>query len=72
MPSTSIKANHEAVKFLWDKNIHNAKEISSQTGVSLRSCKRYVTILQKTDNISEIHQSGCPQKLTLQNVSKLE
>ncbi len=64
MPSTSIKANREAVKFLWDKNIHNAKEISSRTGVPLRSCERYVAILRKTDNIPEIHRSGRPRKLT--------
>ena len=55
MPSTSIKANREVVKYLWDKNIHNAKEISNRTGVPLRSCERYVAILRKNGNIPEIH-----------------
>jgi transposase len=64
MPSTSIKANREVVKYLWDKNIHNAKEISNRTGVPLRSCERYVAILRKNGNIPEIHRSGRPRKLT--------
>ena len=64
MPLTSIKANCEVVKYLWNKNIHNAKEISNWTGVPLRSCERYVAILRKNGNIPEIHRSGRPRKLT--------
>jgi transposase len=64
MPSTSIKANREAVKFLWKQNVRNAKEISSRTGVPLRSCERYVATLQKNGKIPDIHRSGRPRKLT--------
>lgn len=64
MPSTSIKANREAVKFLWMKNIRNAKEISNRTGVPLRSCERYVAALRKSGKIPDIHRSGRPRKLT--------
>lgn len=64
MPATSIKANRDAVKFLWNKNIRNAKEISSRTGIPLRSCERYVAALRKNGKIPDIHRSGRPRKLT--------
>ncbi|GET03812.1 hypothetical protein GLOIN_2v1482460 [Rhizophagus clarus] len=46
------------------KKIRNAREISPKTGVPLRSCERYVELLEKTGKITIGHQSGRPRKLT--------
>ena len=64
MPTISIKANRETVNFLWKQNIRNAKEISSRTGIPLRSCERYVATLKKNGKIPDIHRPGRPRKLT--------
>jgi len=45
MSSNPIKA----VNFLWKQNIRTPKEISSKTGVPLRTCQRYVALLKKSD-----------------------
>ncbi|CAH1758239.1 6836_t:CDS:1, partial [Entrophospora sp. SA101] len=64
MSSNPIKANHNAVNFLWKQNIRTPKEISNKTGIPLRTCQRYVTILKKNGKIPEIHRSGRPRKLS--------
>ena len=64
MSSNPIKANHNAVNFLWKQNIRTPKEISNRTGIPLRTCQRYVTILKKNGKIPEIHRSGRPRKLS--------
>lgn len=47
MSSNSVKANRIAVNFLWKQNIRIPKEISSRTGIPLRTCQRYVALLKK-------------------------
>lgn len=64
MAPTSIKTNREIVKSLWKQNVRNAKEISSKTGIPLRSCERYISFLRKNGRIPDIHRSGRPQKLS--------
>ena len=64
MSSNPIKANRSAVNFLWKQNIRTPKEISSKTGVPLRTCQRYVALLKKNKKIPEIRRSGRPRKLS--------
>ncbi|CAG8468032.1 14416_t:CDS:2 [Rhizophagus irregularis] len=47
MTLTTFEKNRNAVNLLWGQNIRNAREISQITGVSLRSCERYVSSLKK-------------------------
>ena len=59
MAPTPIKTNRELVKFFWKQNVRNAKEISKKkTGIPLRSCERYVSILRKNGQLPKIHRSG--------------
>jgi transposase len=65
MPSP-LEIQRNAVKLLWQQNVRNAKEISQQLGIPLRSCVRYVSILNKTDNLSINYSPGRPRKLSPQ------
>lgn len=62
MPS-SLEIQRNSVKSLWNQNVRNPKEISDRLCIPLRSCERYVSFLNKTDNISIGHSSGRPRKL---------
>ena len=64
MSPTSVESSCEAVKSLFNQNITNAAIISRQTGVPLRSCERYVTLLKKSGEISPIHRPGWPTKFS--------
>jgi transposase len=64
MALTTLEKNRNAVNLLWQQKIRNAREISQRTGVPLRSCERYVSLLKKTGKITIGHRSGRPQKLT--------
>ena len=72
MDCTTIEANRNAVNLLWRQKVRNAREISQRTGVPLRSCERYVSLLKKTGKINIGHRSGRPRKLTPKNAAKLE
>ena len=48
MSSNPVKANRSTVNFLWKQNIRIPKEISSRTGIPLRTCQRYVALLKKS------------------------
>lgn len=63
MPSP-LEIQRNAVKLLWQQNVRNAKEISQQLRIPLRSCVRYVSILNKTGNLSINHSPGRPRKLS--------
>ncbi|RGB33879.1 hypothetical protein C1646_668989 [Rhizophagus diaphanus] len=64
MVLTTLEKNRNAVNLLWQKKIINAREISQRTGVPLRSCERYISLLKKTGKIAIGHRSGRPRKLT--------
>ncbi|CAJ0912087.1 8603_t:CDS:2, partial [Entrophospora sp. SA101] len=57
MPSP-LEIQQNAVKSLWQQNVHNAKEISKRLNIPLRSCERYVSKLCKTGNNSINHSPG--------------
>jgi transposase len=64
MNSNPIKSNREVVKCLWRNGHRNATEIAKLTGVPVRSCQRYVALLNKTGHIPNIRRSGRPRILT--------
>src|SRR5437016_2199333 len=63
MELTTLEKNRNAVNLLWQQKIRNAREILQRTGVSLRSCERYVSSLKKTGKIITGYRSGRPRKL---------
>src|SRR6185369_2710117 len=64
MSKTPVKTNRQIVKCVWDRGHRNVVEISKITGVPLRSCERYVSLLKKTGHIPKIRKSGRPRKIT--------
>ena len=58
-----LKIQRNSVKSLWDQKVHNAKEISKRLCIPLCICERYVSLLNKTGNISIGHSFGRPRKL---------
>ena len=62
MTKSSIKSNREVVKYFWSKGHRNAAEIAKKTGVPLRSCERYVSLLRKNGQLPVIHRPGRPRK----------
>ena len=62
MPN-SLEIQRNSVKSLWDQKVRNAKEISNRLCIPLRTCERYVSLLNKTGKISIAHSSGRPRKL---------
>ena len=64
MSPNPVKTNRSIVNLLWQQNIRTPKEISSKTGIPLRTCQRYVSLLKKSGKLHEIHKSGSPRNLT--------
>src|SRR6185437_2186035 len=64
MSPNPVKTNRSIVNLLWQQNIRTPKEISSKTGIPLRTCQRYVSLLKKSGKLCKIHKSGRPRKLT--------
>src|SRR5271154_2283703 len=64
MAQTSKKDNRNTVKTLWRQGWRSATKISRETGISLHSCKRYVTLLRKNGNIPENSHVGKPRKIS--------
>ena len=63
MPSP-LEIQRNAVKLLWQQNVHNTKEISQQLKIPLCSYIQYVNILNKISNLSINHSPGHPRKLS--------
>src|SRR4051794_13546559 len=57
MTPSSLEGQRNAVKSLWQQNVHNTKEIGD-------SSTRYASLLRKTRKLSINHSSGCSRKLT--------
>ena len=64
MKRNTVKSNREVVKHFWRLGHHNATEIARLSGVPVRSCQRYVALLNKNGQIPDIHRSGRPRTLT--------
>ena len=64
MSKNPVKTNRQIVKCVWDRGHRNAVEISKITGVSLRSCERYVSLLKKAGHFPKIRKSGRPREIT--------
>src|SRR6185369_7908163 len=50
----SLKTNRSIANLLWQ----------SRTGILLRTCQQYVSLLTKSGKLREIYKSGRPRKLT--------